>query len=176
MADAHYLERRIATLERRMARMIQVGTIAPAEDGDPTDTVRVRVGDRVSAPLRWTETRAGEDRTWWRPTEGEQVMVFAPNGDVTVAVVGESLYQQAHPAPADSEQIRRTVYGNGTTVELDQESGALKVTHPGDIEVSADGAATVEAGGNVNVNAGGDMTLEAAGNVTIKGSRVDLNP
>ncbi|MCS4503893.1 phage baseplate assembly protein V [Arhodomonas aquaeolei] len=176
MAEGGSLEYRVSDLERRIARLIQVGTVAPAEDGDPANAVRVRIGDRVSGPLRWTEARAGEDRTWWRPSEGEQVVVFAPNGDVVAAIVGDSLYQQDHPAPADSGQVRHTVYANGTEVVLDQESGVLKVAHPGDIEVSADGAASVEAGGDVSVNAGGDLTLEAAGNVTIKGSRVDLNP
>ena len=158
MSDPRSIERRLRDLERMVSRLIQVGTVTDVDY--PAKRVKVEIGDRESYWLRFSTTRAGADRSWWPPTVGEQVMVYAPNGDAVAAVVGDSLYQQDHDAPADQGTIRRTTYGNGTVVELDKSSGLLRVQHPGKLQVQADG----------------DIEITAGGNVTITGQRIDLNP
>lgn len=159
------MERRLRELERRVLRLVQVGTVVDADY--PGRRVLVQVGERESQWLRWTVHRAGADRSWWPPRIGEQVLVLAPNGEVLAAVVGDSLYQQDYDAPADDPEIRRTSYGNGTVVELDKNSNLLKVTHPGDVQVQAEGS--------VSMSAGGDISIVAAGDVTIQGATVRLN-
>ncbi|MCC5811202.1 MAG: phage baseplate assembly protein V [Ectothiorhodospiraceae bacterium] len=144
------LERRVRELERRMVRLVQVGTVVDVDY--PAQRVQVRIGERDSAWLRFTTRRAGEDRTWWPPTVGEQVLVFAPNGEAVAAVAGDSLYQQDFDAPSDDEGVRRTVYGNGTEVELDKNEDVLRVKHPGAVEVEAEG--------DVSITAGGTLTLQ----------------
>lgn len=158
MSDPRSMDRRLRDLERMVSRLIQIGTVTEVDY--PAKRVKVEIGARESHWLRFSTSRAGSDRSWWPPTAGEQVMVYAPNGDVVAAVVGDSLYQQDHDAPADTETVRRTVYGNGTVVELNKASGVLSVQHPGKLQILADG----------------DIEIIAGGNVKIVGHRIDLNP
>jgi phage baseplate assembly protein V len=142
------LEQRVRNLERRISRMIQVGTVEEVDY--PNQKVRVAVGDqRDSAWLRFTAERAGLDRTWWPPTVGEQVMVFAPNGEMAAGVIGDSLYQQDFAAPASEGTVKRTLMGDGAELLYDQVSNALTVNLPG----------------SATVNIGGDASLQVVGNV-----------
>lgn len=159
------LERRLRELERRLLRLVQVGVVVDADY--PGKRVLVQIGERESQWLRWTAHRAGADRAWWAPTVGEQVLVFAPNGEALAAVAGDSLYQEDFDAPADDPEIRRTRYGNGTVIELNKRTGVLSVAHPGDVQVAA--------GGSVRMRAGGNIEIEAAGDVSIRGANVRLN-
>ncbi|WP_257265456.1 phage baseplate assembly protein V, partial [Endozoicomonas sp. ONNA2] len=42
---------------------------------------RVKIGDLYTAPLRWLIHQAGTERDWWKPEDGEQVLVLSPSGD-----------------------------------------------------------------------------------------------
>jgi len=155
------LAQRVADLERRTSRLIQVGVVAEIDPA--AQRVRVDIGERTSAWLRWTVQRAGSDRTWWPPTEGEQVLVFAPNGDVVAAVAGNSLYQQEHDAPADAGTIRRTVMGDGARFTYDRDAKRLEVELPGDAVAQIAGDATVEIGANASVAIAGDASVDVGG-------------
>ena len=149
MDDHRDLERRVRELERLLPRLIQVGVVSEVFADEKR--VRVEIGGRESHKLRFVTQRAGDDRAWGPPSEGEQVLVFAPNGDVVAAVVGGSLYQQDFDAPSDDPDIKRTVYANGTEVELDKDSGVLRVKHPGAVEVEAEGDVSITAGGTLSL-------------------------
>lgn len=167
------LERRVRELERRMVRLVQVGTVVDVDY--PGQRVQVRIGERDSAWLRFTTRRAGEDRTWWPPTVGEQVLVFAPNGDAVAAVAGDSLYQQDYDAPADAGTIRRTVMGDGASFTYDREAKRLTVELPGDAVVEVAGNSTVKIGGDASVEVGGDLSAKAGGKATVDAAGIELN-
>jgi phage baseplate assembly protein V len=150
------VEQRLRDLERRITRLIQFGTVKEVDY--PNKLVRVSIGKRDSAWLRFTTQRAGDDRTWWPPTEGEQVLVFAPNGNVLSAVIGDSLYQQEHDAPADKGTVRRTLMSDGAEWLYDTEAKKLTINLPGDAEINI--------GGNANVTVSGDATFQVSGNAT----------
>ena len=136
-------------VRRRVDNLLRLGVIA-AVDLDRA-RVRVRYAGTDDAPaltgwVPWTAMRAGEDRTWWAPSAGEQVVLAAPSGELSAAVVLGSVYQLAHPPPANAAAVRRTVYADGAVVEYDAEAHALRATLPaggtvvitGDLEASGD--------------------------------------
>lgn len=145
------MERRLRELERRMSRLVQVGTVVDVDY--PARRVRVTIGERDSAWLRFATQRAGADRTWWPPVVGEQVMVFAPNGDAVSAVVGDSLYQDESAAPASSGSICRTIMGDGAMITYDRDANRLSVDLPGDAEIDIRGDATINVTGSAKLNA-----------------------
>lgn len=146
MAD---LEWRVAELERRLANMVRLGVIAEADY--QAARVRVRSGDFLSGWLPWLTTRAGNDRTWWAPEIGEQVVIFSPNGEPALGVVLPAIYRTASPAPENDPDVCRVVMGNGMEIEHNRSTGKLTLSIRGDLEIQADG------------------------NIAISGTRIDLN-
>jgi phage baseplate assembly protein V len=108
----------LAELDRRVANLLRIGTIAEADYASAR--ARVKIGDILTGWLPWGTPRAGGDRSWWAPEVGEQVMVFSPGGDLAQGVVGSGLYSIAAPAPAASPEIRREVYADGLVIEHDR--------------------------------------------------------
>ncbi len=140
----------VAELDRRLSNQCRLGTI---EQADYTAArVRVRSGDLLSDWLPWVVMRAGPDRTWWAPEVGEQVVMFAPDGEPANAVVLAALYQAAHPPLADRPTIHVTAYEeDGTRVAYDREAQHLTIDTPGRITVMAQGDVVIQ-GGRIRLN------------------------
>lgn len=122
MADLRY---RLAELERRLANVVRLGTVEALQLDPPA--VKVRSGELLTGWRPWAVTRAGEGRSWWPPSVGEQVILLSPGGDTTQAVVLASLYQTAHPAPS-------------------AEAGALRLEAVGGISLQAGGDVVLQGG------------------------------
>lgn len=167
------VEQRLRELERRISRVVQVGTVKSVDYENKL--VQVTVGERDSAWLRFTTQRAGEDVTWWPPTEGEQVMVFAPNGNILSAVIGNSLYQQTHDAPAEQGTVRRTLMRDGAEWLYDTQAKKLTINLPGDAEINVAGNATVTVGGDATFNVTGKVAVTAGGEATVDAPKIKLN-
>ncbi len=154
----------ITELNRRLANMITLGVVAEADY--EAALVRVQIGELLSAWLPWGVLRAGNDRTWWSPEVGEQVMVISPSGDPAQGIVLTALYQNEHPAPDNNPNIHKVIYKDGAAIEYDRENHHLKAVLPsgGTAELQADGGITIV----------GDITVEGAINVSkdvvVKGS------
>lgn len=193
--DERALERRLRTIERRLATVVRTGVVEEADY--ESGLVRVRELDADGAPgalsrwVPWLTRRAGGDVDWWPPEVNEQALLLAPGGLEDAAVCMAALYSEATPAPETTADVHRVNYGNGSKVIHDRAAGTLKLVLTGDlvveaegnVQVSAGGDATVAAegnveataGGNVAVEAGGDMSLTASGKVAIQGATVELN-
>lgn len=132
--------RLIADLERRVAGGIRLGVIEEIDYG--AARARVRTGDNLTTWVPWTAARAGQgERTWDPPAVGEQVVIASPGGDLAQGVMIGSVYRNAHPAPGDRGDLRRTVLEDGTVIEHD---GAAK-RHS--ISIPAGGSWVVKIGG-----------------------------
>lgn len=142
-------------LERRLANSIRVGTVAEL---DPAKArVRIKSGKLTTGWLPWTVGRAGPDRQWSAPEVGEQVIIAAPSGDLTQAIVLGSLYQKKHPAPGDSADNTITEWGDGAKLSYDRASHTYTLTVP--------------AGGTINLNSGGTQFSITDSSVTMKTQR-----
>ncbi len=115
------LEYRVRELERLVANLIRVATIVAVDPAAARASVRFGAGvNRIeTAMLPWLTQRAGNDRTWWAPSVGEQVVLFSPSGDLAQGVILPAVYAAAAPAPASSPDVHRTLYASGFVIEHD---------------------------------------------------------
>lgn len=161
-----------ADLMRRLANLLRLGTVAEADYGRAR--ARITIGALKTDWLPWITLRAGPDATWWAPEVGEQVLVLAPCGNLSQAVVLGSIYQSAHPAPASSADVSAMVWKDGTQVTYDRSARKLTVNCVGEVEVAAATkvgitAPEIELVGHVAVR--GNMDVK--GNVNASGNIID---
>lgn len=153
----------LSELDRRVANILRVGTVIELDAANAR--VKVDMGDLPSEWLPWGTGRAGTTRSWSAPSVGEQVMVFAPSGELADAVVGPSIFQDLHPAPASSGDQEHIVFPDGTTVDYNSASNTLTVT------VAGSGNVVINCK-NATVNADTGVTLNTpettcTGNLTV---------
>lgn len=147
---------------RRLENLIRIGTVASVDHANARCTVDC-VGI-MTAPLPWITARAGTDRTWDAPTVGEQVLVFAPSGEMMQAVVLMGLYHNDSPAPASQSNIKTRHFDDGCTITYDTSAHALSAILP------SGGTAVITANGGVTINANAGITINASGGATINGN------
>lgn len=147
----------LADISRRLANLIRIGTVSAVDHG--TARVRVLSGSILTDWLPWIAGRAGQTRTWDPPTVGEQALLFAPDGNISAAIVLPALYADARPAPSASATEHLTVYPDGARICYDHASGALTVSGIKTAHVTASQSTTVVCPTN---------TID--GNVTITGT------
>lgn len=162
MSSNDYL---LADLVRRMNNLVRPGRIHSVDEAKVR--ARVEIGAIVTDWLPWAVARAGNDRTWWAPTVGEQVVVLSPSGEMNAAFIVASFYTNAFPAPASSADIEHTIYRDGTVVEYDTKAHKLTAKVCGDV--------VLDITGSLSVTSGSDVTIEASGAVSIKGSSIKLD-
>lgn len=158
-----------AELLRLIHNLIRLGTIAEVDH--TAARVRVQSGELLTAWRPWIECRAGTTRTWNPPTVGEQVVLFSPGGDPAAAVVLTGLYRDAHPAPAASGDLWRSVMPDGAVIEYDHAASHLQATLPGSATLDAQGTVEITAGGGTTINA--DTVIN--GTLAINGGGVTHN-
>ncbi len=123
MNDANH-PANLAELHRRIENLIRTGTVNEVN----RDRVRIHTGELVTNWIPWLTMRAGDARTWWRPSLGEQVVLLCLSGELTTAVALPAIYSDKYPAPVLDEQVQHSVYPDGAVVEYDPHSGLLKAT------------------------------------------------
>ncbi|MGE4169144.1 MAG: phage baseplate assembly protein V [Candidatus Margulisiibacteriota bacterium] len=170
----------VSELTRRLANLIRVGIVSQID----VENARVKiVTSQIETDwLPWLTSRAGDDTSWWAPSIDEQVLILSPSGELSTGVVLPAIYSDLKPANADTSQVHRITYSDGTVIEYDKEQNKLKVDCVGSVDVIAAGDVHVETEANVSVVAEGNLTAEAAsaeitaatvtinGNVTVNGT------
>lgn len=78
-----------AEADRRIGNVVQIGTVT-AVDNDGI-RVRVQVGDLPLPPIPVAQIASGTLKFHWMPSEGDQVVVYAPSGDMARAFVQGAL-------------------------------------------------------------------------------------
>lgn len=146
-----------------IAQVLRAGRVVSVNRAAATCTVAVGDpdaddGETITGDIPWL-TRAGETIVWSPPSEGEQVLLLCPGGDIAQAVALPGLYSTDFPAPGNAarEFIR---FEDGAEFGYDPESGEADVTLPsgGRLIIVADGGVTIT----------GDVAIE--GNVTVQGA------
>ena len=140
----------LVEIARRLENLIRPGTIIAADY--PNARVKVKTGGITTKWVPWLTSRAGNDRDWFPPSIGEQVILFSPSGDPAQGFALSAIYQQAHPAPSDDPDAHRIEYSNGAVIQYHQGTNQLIATLPtgGTVDVVADGGITLT--GDVTIN------------------------
>lgn len=146
-------------LPAEFEEMVRFGTVKSVDHA--TGRVVVQVGDLETDEIQWLERRAGSTRTWSPPSEGEQVVLLAPSGEIAGAIALGGLAQDTHPNVGDSTR-ELTQYADGAVVAYDPEAHQL------DVELPADATIVIKSTGGVTIDASsGGLTIK--GDVTVDG-------
>lgn len=143
-------------LARLLENLLRYGVVDSVDHA--AKRCRVRTGALLTAPLPWLVQRAGDARTAWAPSAGEQVLVLCPGGDPARGVVLAGIYSDAYPAPDGADTANVTIYPDGARIDYDPEAHQLTATLP------EGGKATLTASGGVQVT--GDTTITGTLHVT----------
>ncbi|MGN6655720.1 MAG: phage baseplate assembly protein V [Rhodanobacter sp.] len=151
----------LVELNRLLHNLLRFGVVESVDHAAGTCTVRT--GELVTRPMPWLVQRAGDARTWWAPSIGEQVLLLCPGGDTTRGVVQPAIYSNAAPRPAGSDTAHVTSYPDGAQVSYDPESHKLVALLPGG------GTASLTAPGGVKIVGDTDITgkLHVSSDVTV---------
>jgi len=117
-----------AALSRMLENLIRLGVIAAVQMEPPR--VQVKTGKLLTAWLPWLALRAGADQEWDPPTEGEQVILFSPSGQLTNGIVVTGLFSDHIPANGNRPGLHRRTYADGAVIEYDSVDHHLSATLP----------------------------------------------
>ncbi|EFE97107.1 phage baseplate assembly protein V [Serratia odorifera] len=145
-------------LYRLICNLVRIGTVTDVDLAAEPPVARVSTGENTTDWIRWAAMRAGTAVTWWAPTPGEQVLLFAPCGDLENAVIMGSLYSDSAKPPDHGETSSVTKHPDGALVSYDPETGALAATGVK--------SATVEASESIAATAP-EITCTATASITL---------
>ncbi|HWX66046.1 MAG TPA: phage baseplate assembly protein V [Rhodanobacter sp.] len=139
----------LVEISRLLQNLLRFGTVASVDHAAGTCTVAT--GALVTRPMPWLVQRAGDARTWWAPSIGEQVVLLCPGGDTARGVVQPAIYSSSAPRAAGSDTAKTTHYPDGALVSYDPQTHQLTATLP------AGGKTTIASPGGVSIT--GDTTI-----------------
>jgi phage baseplate assembly protein V len=157
----------IGELDRRLANIVRVGTIAELDEANAR--AKVDLGDITTDWLPWGTTRAGGDRSWSAHEVGEQVIVLAPSGELAAAAIMGAIPQDAHPAPASSKDHTRYQWGDGAFQDYDRAGHhyVLDIPSAGDLTLHVGAATLVLKNSDITAHIGSTTLKLEAGQSTL---------
>lgn len=154
IADAF---RKIADLYRLVNNLIRIGTIVEVDHQKAR--ARVKTGGNTTGWQKWVTLRAGTTTEWNPPTEGEQVVLLSPGGDLAQAVILVGLFTSN--APSQSPDEHKRVYPDGGTLIYDHKKKELLVDIPVKVNIIVAKDATMNIGGDATTTVVGICKLNA---------------
>ncbi|MEM7197680.1 MAG: phage baseplate assembly protein V [Pseudomonadota bacterium] len=118
----------LSDVTRRLDRLVSYGTIMQVDNAKKR--ARVKIGDNETGWLPWLELAAATDRTWVPRIKGEQVVVIASAGNFNQGIILGAVNQAQFPAPANSDTLHRTKYGDGAIIEYDRKNSTYHIALP----------------------------------------------
>lgn len=162
LEDMTQIVARMSEIERRNDHMMRPGKVT---DVDPKKQLaRIEIGERDGTPLKtaWVPYAqlAGGYKSHRPPTVGQQMMMFAPNGEGRQALLVPMTWSNENQSPSDKGDEHVTTYGDmkivekadsrtvsmGENVSIVWEGGELKLKAPtivlecADIRLGGEGA------------------------------------
>ncbi|ENR8312285.1 phage baseplate assembly protein V, partial [Yersinia enterocolitica] len=126
---------------RLLRNLIRIGTVAEVDLDQAL--CRVATGDNITGWLNWLTLRAGQSRSWWAPSEGEQVLILSLGGELDTAFVLPGIFSDDFPPPSASADGLYLAFPDGATLHYEPESG----------ELQADGVKTAVINASESINA-----------------------
>jgi phage baseplate assembly protein V len=165
-----------ADIQRLLGDMLRLGIVSAVDLS--AGTCRVQIGDLETGDLPWLTGAAGGTHIWMPPSEGEQVLVLAPEGDSLAGLVLRGLPSDANPAPGDSTRIVIQL-PDGGLLAYDPEEQFLEVILPEggkaklicDVEIDGKLTVTGDAQFDAKLHADGEIESDSdvkAGSISLK--------
>lgn len=111
----------LTEIMRLITNLIRTGTVTEVDRDNWL--CRVKTGDLETNWINWLTLRAGTSRTWWKPSVGEQVVLFSLGGNLETAFALPAVYSNQFPPPSDSEDGSVTEYPDGGWFEYEPSTG-----------------------------------------------------
>jgi phage baseplate assembly protein V len=139
-----------------LSELIRLGTIASVDLAAKRCTVLYgdeddEDGGATTPPIRWLAPRCGKTKVWSPPSEGEQVVLLCPDGQLAAAIALVGIDQDEFPLPAWG-LTEGVEFEDGAQIRYDPEGHKLTAVLP------AGGTALIEAPGGLTIR--GDVTVE----------------
>lgn len=151
--------------ERRFNQSIKIGTIEIVDHD--AKKIRVAIGSLLTEWLSWP-TEMGRNYRRWRPLRaGQQVVLGAPSGDLTQAVIIGMLYSSALPAPSANPNLDLVEFEDGARFQYDSEAHEY-------IAETGGSSVTMDRDRILLSSNGSTLELDASG-IRLNGARIDLN-
>ena len=115
------MDKNLTEIMRLITNLIRTGTVTEVDRDNWL--CRVKTGELETNWINWLTMRAGNSRTWWKPSVGEQVVLFSLGGNLETAFALPAVYSNHFPPPSDSEDGSVTEYPDGGRFEYEPESG-----------------------------------------------------
>ncbi|MBR3371172.1 MAG: phage baseplate assembly protein V [Rhodobacteraceae bacterium] len=128
-----------AELDRRVANIVQMGRVIEIDSA--AMRARVQIGDLVTPMIPVAQLASGQIKLHWMPSAGEQVVVYAPSGEVGAAFVQGSVPQNGSAVAQDASHPTIDL-GGGTLVITGDVTITGNITVTGRIDVTEDVTAT----------------------------------
>jgi phage baseplate assembly protein V len=81
---------KLTEIMRLITNLIRTGTVS--EVAPVNWLCRVKTGDLETNWINWLTFRAGNTRTWWQPSVGEQVVLLSLGGNLEIAFSLSAIY------------------------------------------------------------------------------------
>ncbi|ERK13277.1 Baseplate assembly protein V [Pantoea sp. AS-PWVM4] len=130
------MNEKLTEIMRLITNLIRTGTVS-AVDKDKW-LCRVKTGDLETNWINWLTCRAGNTRTWWKPTVGEQVVLLSLGGNLETAFALPAIYSDAFPPPDTSENGSTTVFQDGGWFQYEPETGQLLIKNIKSVLIEAE--------------------------------------
>ena len=114
---------------------------------------------------------------------GEHVICLMTGNGIESGVIIGSIYDDTNKPPVGDNDIRCTIFKDGTKIEVDRKKHIVKITdsygsvftmEDNNIRIGAVGNLEIKAGNMITIS-GSSLNISGSGNVKIFGSRIDLN-
>jgi uncharacterized protein involved in type VI secretion and phage assembly len=127
-----------------------------------------------SSESAWARIATPDGGMYFRPSEGEEVLVAFENGDLSKPVVLGTLWNVEHLPPEQNvdgtNRVRLIKSPSGHTIKFDDTPGLGTLV----IEHNKGGSVTFGPDGSVTISSPRNLTLQAAGSITLSATSVDV--
>lgn len=130
-----HMNDKLTEIMRLITNLIRTGTVSEV---DPVNWLcRVKTGDLETNWINWLTCRAGNTRTWWKPSVGEQVVLLSLGGNLETAFALPAIYSDAFPPPDYSENGSTTVFNDGGWFQYEPDTGQLLIKNIKSVRIEA---------------------------------------
>lgn len=167
---------RVAEVERRQDNQVRHGKVTDVDT--KKQLARIEIGERDGKPVKsaWVPYAqvAGGYKAHTPPTKGQQLTLFAPNGEIRQAVLLPFTWSNDNPSPSEKDDEHVDTFGDKWKwtrkkdlfhVQLDKAEVEIK---PASVALKHDGASVTVSANKVEAKVGDASITVEGGAINIK--------